>query len=180
MAPLNIPTNRPNRTTTTTRTPHPLPLRPTSMMNPHLPVCQTSPTCPTPTPRLLFICSIDERRDIGENLQIDLYEKFAGNLRNFFAAGRAAVMDMEGGTMATASEASCGPRTMLTPSFPAKATESEVVPKALAGERTQKVAMAKLCGAEFATQTSTFRRNALRIATGAEAQVEVHQHLSLD
>ena len=90
--------------------------------------------------------------------------------------------DTEEDIMDTASEALCGPSMILTLSSPAKAEEGVgMPPTALAGERTQKVAMAKLCDAEFATQTSTFKRNALRIASRrAEAQVEVHQHLSLD
>ena len=149
-------------------------------MNLHLPVCQTSPPCPTPTHHLRSICNIDEQKDIGESLQADQYEHFSGNLKDSFAAEGAAVMDMGEDIMATVSEASCGPRTTLTPSSPAKAKESVVVLKALAGERTQKVAMVKLCDAESATQMSTSRQSALKIATGAEPQVQAHQRLSLD
>ena len=143
--PLSTPTSRSNRTTTmTTRILHPRPPRPTVTMNLHLPVCQTSPPCPTPTHHLRSICNIDEQKDIGESLQADQYENFAGSSRSSFAAEKAAAMDTEEDITATVSEASCGPRMTSTPSSPAKAREGAVVvPKVLAGERIQKVAMVK-------------------------------------
>ena len=52
---------------------------------------------------LRFIYSIDVRKDIGENSQIDQYEDFAGNSNKFFAAEKAAVMDKEEDIMATVS-----------------------------------------------------------------------------
>ena len=98
-----------------------------------------------------------------------------------FAAERAAVMDKEEDIMATVSEASCGPRTTLTPSSPARAKEGvATVPKVSAGERIQKVAMVKSCAAEFAAQKSTSRQSAPTTATEAEVQAQAHQPPSPD
>ena len=93
---------------------------------------------------------------------------------------KTADIDMEEDIMATANEASCGPRTIWTPSLLPREVEGEVEPKASAEERIQKVAMDKFCDADFATQMSISKQSALEIATEAEAQAEAHQRLSLD
>ena len=83
--------------------------------------------------------------------------------------------------MDTASVASCGFRTILTLSSPAKAKEGVgMLPKASAGRRTQEVAMAKSRSAEFVAQRSTCRLSALTTATEAEVRAQAHQPPSPD
>ena len=83
--------------------------------------------------------------------------------------------------MGTASEASCGPRTTLTLSSPAKAEEGVgTLLKVLAGERIQKVATDKLCDVDFAIQASISKQSALKVATEAEVLAQAHQPPSPD